>query len=203
MAASSGDATNSAFHSYYREIVRQMMFANGDLEDPIPTCIDMVLDMAKYQMVKALEDAWKKAQNEKRDCIMLEDVLVLFKHHKFILNRLLQFARTAESVNELKRAAPRTAKLDEEREEGSDQEDNAVPSTSVFDTSLSRMKAVVDSMNLGETADQLLEMRDVAYEERKKRIAHLGDDMTQDEFLRFTEARQATFRDDSKQKTKL
>ncbi|VDN24922.1 unnamed protein product [Cylicostephanus goldi] len=169
MAAGQGDGGNSASHAYYREIVRQMMFANGDLEDPVPTCVDLVLDMAKYQMVKALEDAWKKAQTEKRDCVMLEDVLVLFKHHKFILNRLLQFARTAESVNELKRAAPRTAKLDEEREEG----------------------------------NQLLEMRDVAYEERKKRIAHLGDDMTQEEFLRFTEARQATFRDEAKQKTKL
>ncbi|VDM78752.1 unnamed protein product [Strongylus vulgaris] len=58
-------------------------------------------------------------------------------------------------------------------------------------------------MNIGETADQLLEMHDVVYEERKKRIAHLGDELTPAEFFRFTEARQATFRDDPKQKFKL
>ncbi|VDM78751.1 unnamed protein product [Strongylus vulgaris] len=124
MAAGKSDDDGSAMYAYYRDIVRQMMFANGDLEDPIPTCIELVLDIAKFQMVKALEDAWQFAKAAKKNSITLEDILTLFKHHKFILKRLLQFAKTAESVNELKRAAPRTAKLDEEREEESDAEDN-------------------------------------------------------------------------------
>ncbi|EPB68830.1 glycerol-3-phosphate dehydrogenase [NAD(P)+ ] [Ancylostoma ceylanicum] len=129
MAGSTAGSDNEALLAYYRDIVRQMMFANGDLEDPIPTCIELVLDITKYQMVKALEDAWQHASAAQRKIITLEDVFVLFKHHKFILKRLLQFAIAAECVNELKRAAPRTAKLDEEKEEESDVEEDEIATT--------------------------------------------------------------------------
>ncbi|EYC22503.1 hypothetical protein Y032_0017g3391 [Ancylostoma ceylanicum] len=202
MAGSTAGSDNEALLAYYRDIVRQMMFANGDLEDPIPTCIELVLDITKYQMVKALEDAWQHASAAQRKIITLEDVFVLFKHHKFILKRLLQFAIAAECVNELKRAAPRTAKLDEEKEEESDVEEDEIATTSVPETNISRMKSAVDSMDLGETADQLLELLDPVYEERKRRIASFGSELTSEEYFKFTEARQATFRDDSKQKLK-
>lgn len=68
------------------------------------------------------------------------------------------------------------------------------------ETNINRMKSAVDSMDLGETADQLLGLADPVYEERKKRIACFGSELTSEEYFRFTEARQATFRDDSKQK---
>ncbi|KAL6726101.1 hypothetical protein Aduo_008108 [Ancylostoma duodenale] len=202
MAGSTGGNSDGTLLAYYRDIVRQMMFANGDLEDPIPACIELVLDIAKYQMVKALEDAWQHANAKQRKIITLEDVFILFKHHKFILKRLLQFAIAAECVNELKKAAPRTAKLDEEKEEESDMEEDEIATTSVPETNITRMKTVVDSMDLGETADQLLELLDSVYEERKKRIASFGSELTSEEYFRFTEARQATFRDDFKQKLK-
>ncbi|ETN86778.1 transcription initiation factor IID, subunit [Necator americanus] len=115
--------------TYYREIVSQMMFAFGDLEDPIPACIDLVLDVVKFQMVKVLEDAWQNVIANKRKTIMLEDVLTQFKHHKFTMKRLLQFASAAESVNELKRAAPRTGKLDEDCEEEGDLDEDEIPTT--------------------------------------------------------------------------
>ncbi|EYC22483.1 hypothetical protein Y032_0017g3378 [Ancylostoma ceylanicum] len=159
MAGSTVGNGNEALLTYYRDIVRQMMFASEDFEDPIPACIELVLDITKYQM----------------------------------------FAIAAERVNELKRAAPRTAKLDEGKEEESDMEEDEIPTISVPETNINRMKSTVESMDFKETAGQLLEMLSPVYEERKKRIASFESEITPEKYFRFTETRQATFRDDFKQ----
>lgn len=118
------NADSSAATAHYREMVRRMMYSNGDLEEPLPPCVDMVLDLAKFQMVKALQDAWEQANAQGRSCIALEDVLVLFRRHKFLLKRLLQFAEAAERISLLKQAAPRPAKLDEDPDQDSDVDDD-------------------------------------------------------------------------------
>ncbi|EYC22486.1 hypothetical protein Y032_0017g3378 [Ancylostoma ceylanicum] len=182
MAGSTVGNGNEALLTYYRDIVRQMMFASEDFEDPIPACIELVLDITKYQMVKALEDARQHANAPQRKIITLED-----------------FAIAAERVNELKRAAPRTAKLDEGKEEESDMEEDEIPTISVPETNINRMKSTVESMDFKETAGQLLEMLSPVYEERKKRIASFESEITPEKYFRFTETRQATFRDDFKQ----
>nr|CDJ90716.1 Transcription initiation factor IID domain containing protein [Haemonchus contortus] len=185
--------------AYYREVVRRMMYCNGDLEDPLSSCVEMVLDMVKYQMIKALEDAWQRASSQQRDTITLEDVLFLFRKHKFLLKRLLHFADTAEKINELKRTAPQTAKLDEERDlENSMDDDNipAVVSTSVPDSNLARMLKYVSSLDFPESAEQLLVALDKELEGRQRRIADIVmNELSTEEYSRFTAARSATFLD--------
>ncbi|KAK6049717.1 transcription initiation factor IID, subunit [Cooperia oncophora] len=192
--------------AYYREVVRQMMYCNGDLEDPLPSSVEMVLDMAKYQMVKALEDAWKQAATENRDVITLEDVLFIFRRHKFLMKRLLHFADTAERINELKRAAPQTGKLDEEPDQESSMDDDdvvGVASTSVPDSNYGRMLKYVESLGLGEGAEQLLAEPDLELEQRQRRIADIVmNELTAEEYPRFTAARTATFLDDFKKYTR-
>ncbi|PIO71215.1 transcription initiation factor IID, subunit [Teladorsagia circumcincta] len=188
--------------AYYREVVRQMMYCNGDLEDPLPSCVEMVLNMAKYQMVKVLEDAWQRAYGDNRETITLEDVLYLFRRHKFLLKRLLHFADTAERINELKRAAPQTAKLDEEPDQESSMDDDdvvGIASTSVPDSNLNRMLKYVDSLDLGESAEQLFSAPDQEFEQRQRRIADIVmNELSSEEYPRFTAARTATFLDDPK-----
>ncbi|KAK5984423.1 Transcription initiation factor IID subunit [Trichostrongylus colubriformis] len=186
--------------AYYREVVRRMMYCNGDLEDPLSPCVEMVLDMVKHQMVKVLEDAARHANIQKRELITLEDVLFLFRRHKFLLKRLLHFADAAERINELKRAAPQTAKLDEEPdlESGVDEDDVAdIASTSVPDSNLGRMLKYVDSLGLEESAEELLTAPDRELERRQLRIADIVmNDLSAEEYPRFTAARSATFLDD-------
>uniref|UniRef100_A0A0K0CZ63 TFIID_NTD2 domain-containing protein n=1 Tax=Angiostrongylus cantonensis TaxID=6313 RepID=A0A0K0CZ63_ANGCA len=117
------ESDKQELHKHYREVVRRMMYCNGDLEDSIPYCVDLVFDVVKFQMVKVLEDAWNRANAQQRNVIMLEDVLFLFRKNRFVLKRLLHFAETMECINELKRAAPRTEKLDGDRDEDSDDDE--------------------------------------------------------------------------------
>ncbi|VDL80663.1 unnamed protein product [Nippostrongylus brasiliensis] len=162
-----------ALTAYYRRVVRRMMYSNGDLEDPLSDCVEMVLDMAKFQMVKALEDAWARVVADHRHQITLEDVMFVFRRHKFHLKRLLQFAEAAEKIRHLQRAAPRAPKLDEDVDRESDEEQDAVPSTSLPDSNLDRMRCIVEKMDLKMSADELMQRPDREYERRQRRIANI------------------------------
>lgn len=176
-----------------------MMYCNGDLEDPIPCCVDMVFDLVKFQMVKVLEDAWHRACIQQRKSITLEDVLFLFRRNKFLLKRLLHFAETIESINELKQAAPRTEKLDNDPDEDSECDDDELKRTNIPDSNLTRMKNFVNSIGLAESANDLLELFDSELYERQRRIANtVMNDMSVEEYSRFTAARTATFLDDNR-----
>ncbi|WKY02150.1 hypothetical protein Q1695_015846 [Nippostrongylus brasiliensis] len=174
-----------------------MMYSNGDLEDPLSDSVEMVLDMAKFQMVKALEDAWRRVIADHRHQITLEDVMFVFRQHKFHLKRLLQFAEAAEKIRHLQRAAPRAPKLDEDVDRESDEEQDAVPSTSLPDSNLDRMRCIVERMDLKMSADELMQRPDREYERRQRRIANIVmNEMSAEEYPQFTEARTATFLDE-------
>ncbi|KAJ1360969.1 hypothetical protein KIN20_020104 [Parelaphostrongylus tenuis] len=150
----SSESDRRDLYNHYRDVVRKMMYSNGDLEDPIPYCVDLVLDMVKFQMVK----------------------------------RLLQFAAAAEYVSE---------GLDDHLVDDSD--DDEVRTTRIPDSSLTRMKSFVNSIGLGESADDLLKLNDSEEDERKRRIANfVKHELPSDEYSRFSAARSATFLDEVK-----
>ncbi|KJH50273.1 hypothetical protein DICVIV_03556 [Dictyocaulus viviparus] len=178
----SDESNRRALDKHYRDVVSKMMYYNGDLEDPIPCCVDMVLDLVKFQMIKKMSSFSSEG-------------------HKFILKRLLNFSETVECINELKRTAPRTQKLDDDQDE--DSNDDEIKIKSPVDSHFARMKNFVSSMGVAGNVGHLLELTDPELNERQRRIANtVMHDLSVEEYTRFTAARAASFLDDMKGKSK-
>ncbi|GMM28257.1 transcriptional regulator [Martiniozyma asiatica (nom. inval.)] len=176
----------------YRVEIQQMMFVSGEINDPPERTTDLIEDIVKDQVISMMVQAQKSASNRGQKSVLPEDLIFLIRHDKAKVNRL----RTYLSWKDVRKNAK-----EQEADLGGDMMDESVDGKMVKQKK-SQIKLPWELEFVFSEHALLNDDDDVDEEEREAVLAQIkrlrqNDErtrnMTQQEYVHWSECRQASF----------
>jgi transcription initiation protein SPT3 len=195
----------------YRVEIQQMMFVSGETNEPPERTTDLIEEIVRDQVVALIMQAYKTTQSRGQKSILPEDLIFLIRHDKAKVNRL----RTYLSWKDVRKNAKEQENGDLAAAGGSDLLDDAVGnSIGNVDNKLMaskqkkslklpwEMEFMFAEQSLSGGLNGNMDDEKIDEEEREAVLAQIKrlkqndertKDMTQQEYVHWSECRQASF----------
>ncbi|EPY52121.1 SAGA complex subunit Spt3 [Schizosaccharomyces cryophilus OY26] len=178
--------------SKYRVEIQQMMFILGEVQDPLPETIQLVEELIRGQVMEMLIQANELSIRRGSRSINVEDLFFLIRHDRAKVNRLktyLSWKEVRKKAKEQDANAADTKELFEEVE--SKTKTLTAPVAMPWEVKNMFSEPVPETEEF-EDDDDMMEMA-YATRERLKSADERTKKMTREEYVHWSECRQASF----------
>ncbi|KAJ3113416.1 Transcription initiation protein spt3 [Physocladia obscura] len=194
--------------SHYRAEIAQMMFVFGDTSEPADDTVALVEDLTRAQIAEVVIQAIAQAQKRGSKTISAEDLIFLIRHDVKKTNRMRQFLSWKDVRKNVKDKGPSATQDLNSQEDAEDILDNEPsklkPRKKIVKLSwelVNSLSNILDehesNKNEEDEEDEIIdEEARQAYEEQVLRLRAADDvtrDMSKEEYVYYSECRQASF----------
>ncbi|KAI8813772.1 transcription initiation factor IID, 18kD subunit-domain-containing protein [Cladochytrium replicatum] len=181
-------------HKYQSEI-GQMMFVFGEVSEPLPETTELVEEIVRSQVIEIIVQAVLQAQKRGSRFLTAEDLIFLIRHDRPKVNRLRTFLSWKEVRRNVKDKDGQSGGPEAEElvEEVNNEKPKQVKKQIKFSWDILNYYGSVLSDDEDDDIDE--EQRE-AYEDQVQRLKHADDltkTMSKEEYIYFSECRQASF----------
>ncbi|ORX48298.1 TFIID-18kDa-domain-containing protein [Hesseltinella vesiculosa] len=175
----------------FQSEIQQMMFVFGEVSDPLPETTTLVEDIVRSQVIEILIQASVQAGRRNSRYISAEDLIFLIRHDRAKLNRLRLFLSWKDVRKNTKEGSGDSV-------EEVVEDTNAVVYRSIIKLPWELVNQFSDVMVKAATREDEDEDEDEveAYNDSIQRLKEADDitrAMTRDEYVHYSECRQASF----------